>query len=57
MALEVRIQCLRVYLGHIVAGGYKYRNLDRQVGGVSNLGQKNMSPVGLGPENDCTGKA
>jgi hypothetical protein len=32
---EGQTQCPRVYLGHPVPGGYKYRDLALQVGGVS----------------------
>jgi hypothetical protein len=32
-------QCLGVYPGHPVPGGYKYADLALQVGGVSNLRQ------------------
>jgi hypothetical protein len=51
-------QCLGVYPDHPVPGGYKYGDLDLQVGGVSNPRQQNvaMSPVGLGPENECAGE-
>jgi hypothetical protein len=31
-------QCLGVYLGHPVPGGYKYEDLVLQVGGVSKIG-------------------
>jgi hypothetical protein len=45
-------------LGHPVHGGYKYGDLALQVGGVSNETVKNgLSFAGLGPENDCFGKA
>jgi hypothetical protein len=35
---EKGTQCLGVYLGHPVPGGYKYRDLALQVGGVSRIG-------------------
>jgi hypothetical protein len=53
---EKGTQCRGVYLGHPVPGGYKYGDLALQVGGVSNLRHMVMSPVELGPENDCTGE-
>jgi hypothetical protein len=34
---EKGTQCLEVYLGHTVPGGYKYRYLALLVAGVSNL--------------------
>jgi hypothetical protein len=45
-------------LDHPVSEGYKYGDLALQAGEVSNLRQQNMvmSPVGLGPENDCAGE-
>jgi hypothetical protein len=36
---EKGIQCLGVYLGQPVSGGYKYGDLTLQVGGVSSLRQ------------------
>jgi hypothetical protein len=55
---EKGTQCLGVYLGYLVSGGYKYGYLALQVEGVSNLRQENvvMSPAGIGHENDHTGK-
>jgi hypothetical protein len=34
----MKTQCLRVYLGHPVPGGYKYGDLALQVGGVPRIG-------------------
>jgi hypothetical protein len=36
---EKGTECLGVKLGHPVPGGYKYRDLALQVGGVSNMRQ------------------
>jgi hypothetical protein len=44
-----------VYLGHPVPGGYKYRDLALQVGGLKNWNDKiRSSPAGLRPERDYT---
>jgi hypothetical protein len=53
---EKGIQFPGVKLGYPLPGGCEYRDLALQVGGVLSLRQQNMvmSPVGLGPNNDCT---
>jgi hypothetical protein len=55
---EKGTQCLGVLLGHPVPGGYKYGDLALQVGGVSNLRQKNTltTAAGLVPPNECAGE-
>jgi hypothetical protein len=55
---EEATQCLGVLPGHPVPGRYKYGDLALQVGGLSNLRQKDvgMCPAGIRPENDCAGE-
>jgi hypothetical protein len=55
---EKRFECLVVYLGHPVHGGYKYGDLAFHVVGVSNLRLRlAMCLAGLGTEIDCVGKS
>jgi hypothetical protein len=49
---------MTVALNLTVLGRYKYGDLALQVGGVSNVRQKNvvLSSAELGSENDCAGE-